>query len=145
MQQANRNSGIITSVVRLVKFCTINIQADPTFNGTQTMRWTIVEAAMYQIAATIPTLRPLLQRSLTFVGQVAGTSLSRLQRTEEGQQSGSNKFVKLAEDGYGNKTIGSQTTRKKDYQGVWKTTDVSISSTKRMPMDDEYELRMNIQ
>lgn len=141
---ANSNSGIITSIIRLVKFCTINIQADLTFNGAQTMRWTIVEPAMYQIAATLPTLRPILQRSLSLLGQITSTSRSYINRTDDEQRSGSNNFVKLTEDGYPTKTIGSHNSRKKGFAGVLKTTDVSVSSTRGAPMDDEYELRVNM-
>lgn len=55
------NRGIITSAVRLISFSQTHFFADPTYFGVKTLIWTIVEPGVYLIAATLPSLRPLLR------------------------------------------------------------------------------------
>lgn len=52
---------MVTGIVRLVFFCQTDIFADITFNAVGTMTWTLVEPGVYLIAATIPSLRPLIR------------------------------------------------------------------------------------
>ena len=55
------NRGIVTSAVRLISFFQTHLFADPTYFGAKTLTWTIVEPGVYLIAATLPSLRPLLR------------------------------------------------------------------------------------
>jgi hypothetical protein len=81
---------------------------------------------MYQIAATLPTLRPILNKSMKAVEWATSISLSRLQRTGEGQQTGSHRdhFVKLDDYPYSKDSRGTDVK----HLGVLRTTDVSIST-----------------
>ncbi|KAI9788794.1 MAG: hypothetical protein M1816_006575 [Peltula sp. TS41687] len=53
--------GIITSILRFVNFFQTNLFSDPTFLVVQTMTWTCVEPSVYLIAATMPSLQPLVR------------------------------------------------------------------------------------
>jgi len=46
--------------MRLVFFCQIDMLANVTWNAPGTMSWTLVETGVYLIAATLPSLRPLM-------------------------------------------------------------------------------------
>ena len=52
---------MITGIIRMVYFFQIDILADPTYQSVGIMAWTLVEPGVYLIAATLPSLRPLLQ------------------------------------------------------------------------------------
>ncbi|PSN64099.1 hypothetical protein BS50DRAFT_500190 [Corynespora cassiicola Philippines] len=53
--------GIITAVLRFVAFVKVDLFEDVTYNSVKTTSWTIIEPGMYLIAATTPTLRPLIR------------------------------------------------------------------------------------
>ena len=52
---------MITGVIRLVYFFRIDLFADVTYHSVETMTWTVVEPGVYLIAATLPSLRPLVR------------------------------------------------------------------------------------
>lgn len=52
---------MVTGIIRFVYFCKPDLLADPTFNSVGTLTWTLVESGIYLIAATLPSLRPLLR------------------------------------------------------------------------------------
>lgn len=52
---------MVTGIVRLVYFFQIDLFADVTFNSVGTMTWTLIEPGVYLIAATLPSLRPLIR------------------------------------------------------------------------------------
>ena len=54
-------SGIVTGIIRLVYFFQIDMFADVTWHAPGTMSWTLVEPGVYLIAATLPSLRPLVR------------------------------------------------------------------------------------
>ena len=54
-------SGIVTGICRLVMFFRIDLFKDVTYDGVQTMAWTLVEPGVYMIAATLPSMRPLVR------------------------------------------------------------------------------------
>lgn len=52
---------MVTGIIRLVYFFQIDMFADVTFHSVGTMTWTLVEPGVYLIAATLPSLRPLVK------------------------------------------------------------------------------------
>lgn len=52
---------MITGIVRLVYFFRTDLFADVTFQTVVPMTWTLVEPGVYLIAATLPSLRPLVR------------------------------------------------------------------------------------
>ncbi|CAI6339910.1 unnamed protein product [Periconia digitata] len=54
--------GIVTCMIRIAYFFTIDLFADPTYNCIHTMIWTMVEPGVYLIAVSLPSLRPLKKR-----------------------------------------------------------------------------------
>ncbi|ORY09156.1 hypothetical protein BCR34DRAFT_568876 [Clohesyomyces aquaticus] len=54
--------GIVTSILRFVSILQINFLNDVTFLCVKTTAWTVIEPGAYFIAATMPTLRPLIRR-----------------------------------------------------------------------------------
>ncbi|KAI4123828.1 MAG: hypothetical protein LQ338_005088, partial [Usnochroma carphineum] len=52
---------MITGIIRLVYFFQIDMFEDVTFHAVGTMTWTLVEPGVYLIAATLPSLRPLIR------------------------------------------------------------------------------------
>jgi hypothetical protein len=54
------NSGIVTSGLRFATFFQVDLFSDPTYLVVETMTWTCVEPGVYLIAATLPSLRPLV-------------------------------------------------------------------------------------
>lgn len=62
------------------------------------MKWTIVEPAMYQIAATFPTLRPILSKALLVLSSFSnGSGLQKSGNRSVGavEAAGRDRFVKL--------------------------------------------------
>lgn len=54
-------SGIITAILRLVNFSTVEFFSDVTYLCINTLTWTVVESSAYLIFAILPGLRPLLR------------------------------------------------------------------------------------
>ncbi|KAF2183416.1 hypothetical protein K469DRAFT_583387 [Zopfia rhizophila CBS 207.26] len=54
--------GIVTAVLRFVSFFEVDLFSDITYLCVTTTSWTIIEPGVYLIAATMPTLRPLIRR-----------------------------------------------------------------------------------
>ncbi|KAF2018075.1 hypothetical protein BU24DRAFT_461049 [Aaosphaeria arxii CBS 175.79] len=54
-------SGIITAVLRFVTFLNVDLFNDITYYSISTTSWTIIEPGVYLMAATMPTLRPLVR------------------------------------------------------------------------------------
>ncbi|KAF2272731.1 uncharacterized protein EI97DRAFT_346459, partial [Westerdykella ornata] len=54
--------GIITAVLRFVSFLNVDLFQDITYLCVTTTSWTVIEPGVYLIAATMPTLRPLVRR-----------------------------------------------------------------------------------
>ncbi|KAL8921166.1 MAG: hypothetical protein Q9172_004162 [Xanthocarpia lactea] len=52
--------GTITSVLRFATFFTTDLFSDPTWYVVRSMTWTCIEPSVYFIAATLPSLRPLV-------------------------------------------------------------------------------------
>ncbi|KAL8732940.1 MAG: hypothetical protein Q9181_003762 [Wetmoreana brouardii] len=57
--------GMITGIIRLIYFFQIDMFADVTWHAPGTMSWTLIEPGVYLIAATLPSLRPLLRNAVT--------------------------------------------------------------------------------
>lgn len=53
--------GIITAIVRLIVFITIDVFEDITWHGIEIMVWTTIEPGVYLIAACLPSLRSLIK------------------------------------------------------------------------------------
>lgn len=58
---------MVTGIIRLVYFFQINMFEDVTFHAVGTMTWTLVEPGVYLIAATLPSLRPLVRYFFKYV------------------------------------------------------------------------------
>lgn len=56
---------MLTGILRMVNFFGTDLFADITFECVVGVSWTIVEAGVYVIAATLPSLRPLIQYTTT--------------------------------------------------------------------------------
>ncbi|KAF2466939.1 uncharacterized protein BDR25DRAFT_292634 [Lindgomyces ingoldianus] len=54
--------GIVTAVLRFVSILQVNYLEDVTYLCVQTTIWTVIEPGAYFVAATMPTLRPLVRR-----------------------------------------------------------------------------------
>ena len=54
-------SGVVTGILRLVYFFQVDMFADVTWYSVSTMTWTLAEPGVYLIAATLPSLRPLVR------------------------------------------------------------------------------------
>ena len=124
---------MITAIIRFVEFQHADLFSDVSFKCVTTMIWTIIEPGMYQIAATLPTLRPVLKKTVTSLSSLSllsrFSSTSRLQRTEHSsgnQDEARNNFVKLDDYHYMHNSKAGKGGA--EYSGVMKTTDVSISS-----------------
>lgn len=74
------NSGIITAIIRFIRFFARNVDPDFTYYGVDIECWAIVEPAAYFVCACMPGLRPLLRsiaqsepysrcRSISIVGR----------------------------------------------------------------------------
>jgi hypothetical protein len=99
-----------------------------------------MEPAMYQIAATLPTLRPILIKFLSTLSQVS--SISRLQKPDGGnsgavEDTNRDNFVKLDDYHHMHNSKGSKGPG--NFSGVLKTTNVSVSSH-GIAETDEYKL-----
>lgn len=87
-------SGIVTSILRLTTFFTVDLFADPTYNVVQTMTWTCAEPGVYFIAACLPSLRPLLRSVLetvnptNFLGRSGGSSGKGIRLQDQTRVSG---------------------------------------------------------
>ncbi|KAK7186530.1 hypothetical protein DPSP01_002039 [Paraphaeosphaeria sporulosa] len=132
--------GIVTAIIRFVSFITTDIRSDPSFHGATTMRWGIIEPAMYQMAATLPTLRPLLTSSMSVLSRLS--SKSKLESSNGGTDAGAeiasgdrNHFVKLDDYHYLQDSRTSKGLGKK-YSGVLKTTNVSVTSHTTLSADE---------
>ncbi|KAF2636015.1 hypothetical protein P280DRAFT_510795 [Massarina eburnea CBS 473.64] len=69
--------GIITAVFRFVAFLDVNMFSDVTYLCISTTCWSIIEPGVYLMAATVPTLRPLVRESVNYISPGAfscGTS-----------------------------------------------------------------------
>ncbi|KAG8531953.1 uncharacterized protein KY384_003589 [Bacidia gigantensis] len=74
--------GTVTGIVRLIYFFKINMFEDVTWDAVETMSWTLIEPGVYMIAATLPSLRPLLKWALkdTKISALATSLLDRASR-----------------------------------------------------------------
>ncbi|KAF2690696.1 hypothetical protein K458DRAFT_382273 [Lentithecium fluviatile CBS 122367] len=54
--------GIVTAAMRFVAFLHVNVFQDITYLCVSTSSWSIIEPGVYLMAATVPTLQPLLRR-----------------------------------------------------------------------------------
>ncbi len=86
------------------------------------MRWTIIEPAMYQIAATLPTLRPILTKFLSVFSRVSETRSK--QRAAAVADEDRDRFVKLDDYHY---IQNSKRSNLKTYSGDLKTTNFNSS------------------
>ncbi|CAI6338743.1 unnamed protein product [Periconia digitata] len=66
--------GIITAVLRFLVFLNVDVFEDVTYNSISTTSWSIIEPGVYLMAATVPTLRPLVRR---FFSSISSDGLSR--------------------------------------------------------------------
>jgi hypothetical protein len=130
------SSGVITAIIRFVSFLTVDLRSDVSLEAPKTMKWTITEPAMYQIAATLPTLRPILTKTKSSLSSLPLFSkLSHHSHTQKNDDASGcavdaasrNQFVKLDDYHYMHNSKGSKGMGRK-YSGVLKTTDVSVSS-----------------
>lgn len=128
--------GMITAIIRFVRFLQSDILSDASYEAASTMKWTITEPSMYQIAATLPTLRPILTKTLSSLSNLSLLSkfsnLSRMQKSDDkskgtAETDDRDHFVKL-DDYHYMKNSSDGKDAKKNYSGVLKTTDVRISS-----------------
>ncbi|KAF2002604.1 hypothetical protein P154DRAFT_462026, partial [Amniculicola lignicola CBS 123094] len=55
------SAGIVTAILRFLSFIQIDAFKDISYLCVTATSWTVIEAGTYLIAATIPTLRPLLR------------------------------------------------------------------------------------
>ncbi|KAF2872721.1 hypothetical protein BDV95DRAFT_395790 [Massariosphaeria phaeospora] len=69
--------GIVTAVLRFVAFLDSNLFHDITYLSVTTTGWTIIEPGVYLIAATMPTLRPLLRKMFKRVTHTLPSSQRR--------------------------------------------------------------------
>ena len=87
----------------MVYFFETDLFADPTFQSVVTMSWTLVEPGVYVIAATLPSLRPLVRYASDELKlkTLYSTLLNRYTRNSSAQQysnsSMANTQIKLAE------------------------------------------------
>ncbi|ESZ94893.1 integral membrane protein [Sclerotinia borealis F-4128] len=81
---ATGSIGMITSIVRCVEFFTHNPVEDGTWNGVRFLYWSIIEPAVYLIAACLPCYRPLIK---PFTRKLNG-SLATRERTNSKHISG---------------------------------------------------------
>lgn len=74
---------MVTGILRMVYFFQTDLFADVTFQCVVTMSWTLVEPGVYVIAATLPSLRPLLRYTFNEIKlkTLYGTLLDRYNRT----------------------------------------------------------------
>ncbi|KAF2745692.1 hypothetical protein M011DRAFT_131934 [Sporormia fimetaria CBS 119925] len=54
--------GMVAAILRFVSFLQVELFTDITYHGITTTSWTIIEPGVYLVAATMPTLRPLIRR-----------------------------------------------------------------------------------
>ena len=54
-------SGIVTSVLRFIEFYVHDALTDVTFSAINILTWTCIEPGVYFIAATLPSLQPLVR------------------------------------------------------------------------------------
>ncbi|PVI06860.1 hypothetical protein DM02DRAFT_581367 [Periconia macrospinosa] len=66
--------GIITAVLRFLVFLHVDLFSDITYNSVSTTSWSIIEPGVYLMAATVPTLRPLVRR---FISKISSEAVSR--------------------------------------------------------------------
>ncbi|KAF2732414.1 hypothetical protein EJ04DRAFT_554059 [Polyplosphaeria fusca] len=66
--------GIVTAVLRFVSFANNYMFVDITFRSISNISWSIVEPGVYLVAATIPTLRPLVRRMFRELNEVLPVS-----------------------------------------------------------------------
>lgn len=127
---------MITATIRFVSFLRVDLRSDVSLETPRTMKWTIIEPAMYQIAATLPTLRPILTKILSSINSMSlfsrFSSVSRQQKSEDtsgraGEATDRNQFVKLDDYHYMHDLSGAKELDT-NYSGVLKTTNVSVSS-----------------
>ncbi|KAF2794710.1 hypothetical protein K505DRAFT_360851 [Melanomma pulvis-pyrius CBS 109.77] len=69
--------GIVTSALRFVAFLDVNVFDDITYLSVSTTRWTIIEPGVYLIAATMPTLRPLIRHLVKKIKDCSPTTRAR--------------------------------------------------------------------
>lgn len=55
----SKSSGLISSIIRFIKFFDTEAFLDGTWASTNEMTWTVIEPGVYLIAACLPNLRPL--------------------------------------------------------------------------------------
>ncbi|KAF2117918.1 hypothetical protein BDV96DRAFT_406243 [Lophiotrema nucula] len=61
--------GIVGAILRFVSFLQVNIFDDITYLVISPGYWTIIEPGLYLVAATVPTLRPLVRRIIKAANQ----------------------------------------------------------------------------
>lgn len=94
---------MVTGILRLVYFFETDLFADVTYQSVVTMSWTLVEPGVYVIAATLPSLRPLVRYASNELKleTLYGTLLHRYTRTSSAHKysdsSLANTQIKLAE------------------------------------------------
>ena len=106
--------GLIASIFRFTKFFRNDAITDGTFSSVELMSWTIVEPGVYLIAASLPTLRPLVQR----VFQSTRSSDITLKRTRD------------YSDGFSRRSTA--VTRRVGQLGTGSTLDQSPSGFQRL-------------
>ncbi len=74
---------MVTCILRMVYFFETDLFADVTYQSVVTMSWTLVEPGVYVIAATLPSLRPLVRYASNELKlkTLYGTLLNRYTRT----------------------------------------------------------------
>ncbi|KAF2266750.1 hypothetical protein CC78DRAFT_458854 [Lojkania enalia] len=66
---ATSTLGIVTAVLRFLAFIDADLFDDVTYESISTTSWTIIEPGSYLIAATMPTLRPLIRKIYTLANE----------------------------------------------------------------------------
>ncbi|KAI9640226.1 hypothetical protein NHQ30_011464 [Ciborinia camelliae] len=117
--------GMITSIVRCVEFFSHDPLEDGTWSGVTFLYWSIIEPAVYLIAACLPCYRPLLK---PFGRKVAGTLGARAKSGSESRRNISK--------GYG---YGSGYTGKSSERDAERDADADIDADMDMDMDADVD------
>ncbi|KAI1820266.1 hypothetical protein F4861DRAFT_76473 [Xylaria intraflava] len=116
------SAGLVTSILRLRAFYTINPFVDTTYNAVELEIWTVLEPGLYLISACLLVYRPLLEKirtGITFVRNKVTTLRTSGPRSENYQ---------LGEGPYDRQHDKRQSNRAAGFDQLWDQDDNSQSA-----------------
>lgn len=123
-----QSSGFIGAIIRFIQFNTTKLDPDIALHDVRPVIWGIIEPAMYQIAATLPLLRPVLKVMLGWTGIPRALRSQRLE-DPEANQGEKPHALRLDDYHYMQDPRGAKGHGKGvGYTGVLRVTDISVSS-----------------